>query len=546
MDLVQARCDRGKGVCLGPLVIDEDLLSFGVRGRHVLLVDDIFDTGHTLWDLIPQIDELGPTSVRSAVLLQKEGPMRGGDEARFRGLHDSQRVRRGLRAGLPRPVPQPALPGRLGAERDLAKRAVSRFATMTQGRDLSQIIPTLDRAGAEKQLCLLAAGLPRDEFDVHVCALTRGGPLAARLAEAGIPLAVIGKRWKLDPQAFWRLKQHVARLQPDLIHAWMFAANTYGYAAARACGVKHFVVGQRCVDPWKSRLQLAVDRALARRCSRVVVNSEGVRDFYVQHGTPAERVRVIPNGVALPEPPATTRRQLLAELELPDDSRLIGLVGRLWPQKRVKDAIWAADLLKVIRDDVHLLVIGDGPQRDRLRRFRDQCRIARQGSFSRRARRRAAAAAALRRALVDQRLRGPIERDSRGDGGRRAGGGHRHPRHAGAGDSGRRPAIWCRWAIGRRLPSAHETTAERFRRWAAQFAAAARQRVQSEFSVEKMVQRHAELYREVLDVDNVRHRRRGLERREQSPGAGHAPADDRRAAPSRAGRRGDVCRRPAI
>ena len=107
-----------------------------------------------------------------------------------------------------------------------------------------------------------------------------------------------------------------------------------------------------------------------------------MRDFYVRHGTPAERVRVIPNGVAMPDPPATTRRQLLAELGLPDDSRLVGLVGRLWPQKRVKDAIWAADLLKVIRDDVHLLVIGDGPQRDRLRRFRDQCGSATRSIFS--------------------------------------------------------------------------------------------------------------------------------------------------------------------
>ncbi len=238
-----------------------------------------------------------------------------------------------------------------------------------------QIIPTLDRGGAEKQLCLLAEGLPRDEFEVHVCTLTRSGPLAARLAEAGIPLTPIGKRWKLDPQAFWRLKEHVARLKPDLIHTWMFAANTYGLAAAELCGVRNIVAGQRCVDPWKSRLQLAIDRALARRCRRVVVNSEGVRDFYVQHGTPAERVRVIANGVALPEPPAETRRQLLAELELPPDSRLVALIGRLWPQKRVKDAIWAADLLKVIRDDVHLLVIGDGPQRDRLRRYRDQCLI---------------------------------------------------------------------------------------------------------------------------------------------------------------------------
>jgi len=71
--LIQSRCDRTKGVCLGPLVIDEDLLSFGVQGRNVLLVDDIFDTGHTLWDLIPQIDELGPTGIRSAVLFEKEG-----------------------------------------------------------------------------------------------------------------------------------------------------------------------------------------------------------------------------------------------------------------------------------------------------------------------------------------------------------------------------------------------------------------------------------------------------------------------------------------
>jgi len=53
----------------------------------------------------------------------------------------------------------------------------------------------------------------------------------------------------------------------------------------------------------------------------------------------------------------------------------VGLIGRLWAQKRVKDAIWAADLLKVIRDDVHLLIVGDGPHRRRLELFRDQCEI---------------------------------------------------------------------------------------------------------------------------------------------------------------------------
>ena len=34
------------------------------------------------------------------------------------------------------------------------------------------VVPSLDRAGAEKQMSLLVRGLPRAEFDVHVCAST--------------------------------------------------------------------------------------------------------------------------------------------------------------------------------------------------------------------------------------------------------------------------------------------------------------------------------------------------------------------------------------
>jgi len=241
-----------------------------------------------------------------------------------------------------------------------------------------QIIPTSDRAGAEKQMCLLAGGLPREEFDVHVCALGRGGPLAAELARADIPLKLIGKRWRLDPLTFWRLKQHVAQLRPGLIHTWTLAAGAYGHWARAACGTEGkrrsccHVAAQRCVDPCKGWLELAVDRHIARHASGVVVNSPPVRDFYVAGGLPAARIRVIPDGVPPAGPSTTTRRQLLAELKLPEESRLVGVVGRLSPRKRIKDAIWAADLLKVIRGDVHLLVVGDGPHRRRLLRFRDQ------------------------------------------------------------------------------------------------------------------------------------------------------------------------------
>ena len=64
-----------------------------------------------------------------------------------------------------------------------------------------QLIPTLDRSGAEKQMVLLAKGLPRDRFHVEVAALSRLGPLEAELRDAGVPVTAIGKRFKVDPIA---------------------------------------------------------------------------------------------------------------------------------------------------------------------------------------------------------------------------------------------------------------------------------------------------------------------------------------------------------
>ncbi len=44
-----------------------------VQGRHVLVVDDIFDTGHTLTALLAELQQHKPASLRSMVLLRKHG-----------------------------------------------------------------------------------------------------------------------------------------------------------------------------------------------------------------------------------------------------------------------------------------------------------------------------------------------------------------------------------------------------------------------------------------------------------------------------------------
>lgn len=233
-----------------------------------------------------------------------------------------------------------------------------------------QVIPTLVRGGAEKQLALLACGLPRDQFDVHVAVLTHDGPYHETLASQGIPVTIIGKQRKLDPSAYFRLKRLINSLQPDLVHTWIFAANCYGRAAAIAAGVRHVIAGERCVDPWKRWHELAIDRWLTKRTSRVVTNSTGVRDFYIRHGLPADKFVVIPNGVeANGKGFSSSRAALLQQFGLPESARLVGAVGRLWPQKRYKDLIWAAELLKAGRGDTHFLVIGEGPQRDELESY---------------------------------------------------------------------------------------------------------------------------------------------------------------------------------
>ncbi|PHR96481.1 MAG: glycosyl transferase family 1 [Blastopirellula sp.] len=242
------------------------------------------------------------------------------------------------------------------------------------------IIPTLDQSGAEKQLALLASRLPKDQFEVHVCALTRSGPYEDVLREAGIPVTVIGKSWKADPFAYWRLRKFIQQLKPDIVHTWLFAANSYGRKAALAAKVPHIICGERCVDPWKAGYELFIDRYLDRSTDKIAVNSSGIQDFYVHKKRDANKFVVIPNGIEAPELPSpdvlsVRKKALLEELGLPLDSRLLCTVGRLWPQKNMKDIIWAMDIMQRVRDDTHLLIIGEGPQRWRLERFAQQANV---------------------------------------------------------------------------------------------------------------------------------------------------------------------------
>jgi glycosyltransferase involved in cell wall biosynthesis len=228
------------------------------------------------------------------------------------------------------------------------------------------LIPTLDRSGAEKQFTLLATRLPREEFDVHAVALTRTGPYESVLRDAGVRLTTLHKRLRIDPIALWRLKSLLDAERPDVLHSWIFAANSYSRLVAGNRARPKVIVSERCVDSWKSGWQLWLDRRQIGRTTRLIGNSASVADFYRELGVPAEKITVIPNGVAIPDKSPTDRDQALSEFQIPPGSRVVGFVGRLARQKRVQDIVWAMQLLQQLTDRVYLLLVGEGPERNDL------------------------------------------------------------------------------------------------------------------------------------------------------------------------------------
>lgn len=240
------------------------------------------------------------------------------------------------------------------------------------------LVPTLDRSGAEKQLTLLATHLPRDQFDIQVVALDRGGPYESMLQAHDIPVTILRKRSKLDFGALRKLRSIIRDWKPDVILSWLFSANAYARLATIGISPKpKVIISERCVDLWKSSWQHGLDWLLQSRADVLMANSQSVADYYQERGFPAEKISVIPNAVEVPPAPATSREQFCDELGLPAETRLVGFAGRLAKQKRIPDMLWAAQVLRQAVPNTCFVIIGDGPERDELQIRAEQVEVVR-------------------------------------------------------------------------------------------------------------------------------------------------------------------------
>jgi glycosyltransferase involved in cell wall biosynthesis len=99
----------------------------------------------------------------------------------------------------------------------------------------------------------------------------------------------------------------------------------------------------------------------------LIANSKPVAEFYRDLGIDESIIEVIPNGVAIPPPPdPEVRRRLHREWNLPENAKVVGYVGRLARQKRLDDLMWGFQLFQQLSDNTYFVIVGDGPERSRL------------------------------------------------------------------------------------------------------------------------------------------------------------------------------------
>jgi glycosyltransferase involved in cell wall biosynthesis len=113
---------------------------------------------------------------------------------------------------------------------------------------------------------------------------------------------------------------------------------------------------------WTFRFSFWLERLLSRLADLVIINSQAGKAVYLKKGFPAEKMLVISNGIDTQvfHAEAGLGQALRAEWGVAETDVLIGIIGRLDPMKGHAVFLKAAAALD--RPDLHVVVVGDGPQ----------------------------------------------------------------------------------------------------------------------------------------------------------------------------------------
>ncbi|MGQ0537439.1 MAG: glycosyltransferase family 4 protein [Gemmatimonadaceae bacterium] len=236
------------------------------------------------------------------------------------------------------------------------------------------VITGLETGGSEMMLLKLVEHTEGGQLHNHVVSLTTLGTIGPVLSDRGVTVNALGMRSGIpSPRAIARLAAIMRRAKIEVVQTWMYHANLLGGLAAVAAGRPPVVWNLRAANLQRGSEKLSTlalarvsGRVASAICRSIVTNSEHARRVHTAMGYPQRLFRVIPNGFDTQRfrPDAVTRHSVRAELGVPNDAVLIGLVGRYHPSKGHSTFLEAAGILAREHPKVQFVLIGDGAARD--------------------------------------------------------------------------------------------------------------------------------------------------------------------------------------
>lgn len=228
------------------------------------------------------------------------------------------------------------------------------------------VVDSLGIGGIERNLVDLVARTG-GEFEHEICCIRRAGALAAGLEALGARIHSLGARSGRTLSLVAQVMRLCRARSPDVVHARNWGTIEAVFAA-RIARVPLVVYGEHGPRAWSGLRRSVGRRMVAAAADVVVAVSNALRDYlFTRVKVPADRITVIRNGVDTERfRPRADREGLRRDRGLAPDTLLIGGVGRLDPIKnyaRLVDAF--AEVAK--RDPkTRLVLVGDGPERERL------------------------------------------------------------------------------------------------------------------------------------------------------------------------------------
>lgn len=232
-----------------------------------------------------------------------------------------------------------------------------------------------DLYGADIILLQIVRGLDRSRFTPIVILpddMQHVGLLSAELAASGIeylhlPIAIIRRRY-LKPLGLFTLayklvagtaalRRLIRKRDVRLVHGFTLAVAAAPLAAA-ITGTPLIMHAHEIIQ--RPRLFRKLLHWLAVRWSaRVLCVSEAVRQNILEdQPTAADRVQTVYNGITPLPPPDRSIAALRAEMDMPADAPLIGMIARVSPWKGQEVFLEAAALVLQIMPDCRFIAIG--------------------------------------------------------------------------------------------------------------------------------------------------------------------------------------------